>query len=112
MLTLLHGLETHQPPASGRLRGEEFKNAVAKLQEISGQPQDHFASELRPQTASHSRQITPDSNAEPPPPKITNTPLHRHEKEAAQELADLYDDLIVDVSEMSPEAAQYVRKRP
>ena len=40
-----------------------------------------------------------------------NIPLRRHEKEAARELANLYEDLITDVAEMSPEAAAYVRKR-
>ncbi|MCA9067094.1 MAG: hypothetical protein KDA96_28735 [Planctomycetaceae bacterium] len=41
LLTLLHGLETHQPPTGGRLRGEEFKTAVAKLREIAGQPSEN-----------------------------------------------------------------------
>jgi hypothetical protein len=36
LLTLLHGLETHQPPTGGRLRGQEFKEAVVKLKEING----------------------------------------------------------------------------
>ena len=39
--TLLHGLETHQPPARGRLRGDEFKSAVARLPEISGHTVDN-----------------------------------------------------------------------
>jgi len=112
LLTLLHGLETHQPPTGGRLRGEEFKNAVAKLRDISGQSANNSASEQRVEANSPSRQLTPTTDTAPPPSKITNTPLHRHDKEAARELANLYNDLIVDVSEMSPEAAQYVRKRP
>ncbi|MCA9066945.1 MAG: hypothetical protein KDA96_27950, partial [Planctomycetaceae bacterium] len=54
----------------------------------------------------------PASGPLPPTPKLTNTPLHRHEKEAARALADLYQDLVTDVSQMSPEAARYVRTRP
>ncbi len=40
-----------------------------------------------------------------------NTPLTHHDKEAARALADLHEDLIADVAEMSPDAAQYVRER-
>ncbi|MCA9063928.1 MAG: hypothetical protein KDA96_12740 [Planctomycetaceae bacterium] len=39
-------------------------------------------------------------------------PLIRHEKEAARALANLYEELVTDVSQMSPEAAKFVRKRP
>ena len=117
LLTLLHGLETHQPPTGGRLRGEEFKNAVAKLREISGQPASNAApntqpNSFNPQPQARPQVSAPGSTPSPTSPKLTNTPLHRHEKEAARELADLYNDLIVDVAEMSPEAAQYVRSRP
>ncbi len=102
LLTLLHGLEHHQPPAGGRLRGEEFKAAVAKLREIAGQ------SEL---SSVPSREIK-SAIVESPAPKHVNVPLLRHDKEAARDLADLFEELIVDVAGMSPEAAQYVRKRP
>ena len=47
-----------------------------------------------------------------PAAKLVNVPLIRHDKEAARAIADLAKDLIVDVAQMSPEAAQYVRKRP
>ena len=40
LLTLLYGLEHRRPPAGGRLRGAEFKDAVAKLREISGESFD------------------------------------------------------------------------
>jgi len=101
LLALLHGLETHQPPTGGKLRGDEFKTAVAKLREIAGQPTTGVA-------------VPPPAKqpAESPAPKVINVPLAKHEKEAARALADLYQDLIVDVAEMSPEAAAYVRKRP
>lgn len=34
LLTLIHGLETGQEPIGGKVRGQEFKNAVAKLKDI------------------------------------------------------------------------------
>jgi 5S rRNA maturation endonuclease (ribonuclease M5) len=100
LLTLIHGLESRQPPTGGRLRSDEFKAAVAKLKKINGQPAHDAASTAQPTTE-------PDS----PISQLLNVPLIRHEKEAARILADLHGDLIVDVSDMSPEAAQYVRKR-
>ena len=106
LLTLLHGLENGSPPSSGRLRGSEFKASVAKLREINGEV------EASNETATQKR----ETNSEPPAPDTkpsfnVNLPLHRHDKEAARALADLYKDLVTDVSEMSPEAAAYVRKR-
>lgn len=101
LLTLLHGLEHHQAPAGGRLRGEQFKVAIAKLREIAGE-----ADQLPTSVSETQLQKT-----ESPVPKPINVPLLKHEKEAARELADLFGELTVDVAEMSPEAAQYVRKR-
>ncbi|MCA9000224.1 MAG: hypothetical protein KDA80_24715, partial [Planctomycetaceae bacterium] len=81
LLTLIHGLEHHTAPTSGRLRGDEFKGAVAKLREIAGASPD----ESRP--SDHKQP------AESPAPKPLNVPLVRHEKEAARELANLYEEL-------------------
>ncbi|WP_146510904.1 toprim domain-containing protein [Thalassoglobus neptunius] len=100
LLTLLHGLERHEPPTGGRLRGDEFKSAVAKLREISG------ATDTVPQVGTTTVRPT-----QSPAPKPVNTPLVRHEKEAAQKIADLYNDLVTDVADMSPKAAEYVRHR-
>ena len=102
LLVLLHGLEKHEPPTGGRLRGQEFKNAVAKLREINGQANSES-------TNAKSSAIT----RKPPQPKPRefNTPLSKHEKPAARDLANLYEDLVVDLAKMSPDAAQYVRKR-
>ncbi|MEZ6055474.1 MAG: toprim domain-containing protein [Planctomycetaceae bacterium] len=103
LLTLLHGLEYHRPPTGDKLRGDEFKAAVAKLREIAGQ--------LTTETGVP--RTTPASPVvESPTPQPVNVPLVRHEKEAARELANLCDELVTDVALMSPEAAQYVRKRP
>lgn len=104
LLTLLHGLEYHEPPAGGRLRGDEFKAAVAKLREI--------ASDQSGQAVKRMLVQPPDSESEQPsPPNPVNVPLVRHEKEAAQKIADLYSDLVTDVADMSPKAAGYVRNR-
>ena len=124
LLVLIHGLETHQPPDSGRLRGQEFKNAVNKLRQINGEVT--AASEPRPyktrqemQQERRAYESTPLPSVKKtidvesvPAAKRSNTPLLRHDNNAARAIADLAKDLIVDVSQMSPEAAQYVRKRP
>lgn len=101
LLTLLHGLEHRRPPAGGRLRGDEFKAAVARLREIAGDMP--AVTESQPVRAVH---------ADSPAPRSVNVPLVRHVKEAARALADLHEDLIADVDEMCPDAGQYVRRRP
>ena len=104
LLTLIHGLEKRSVPAGGRLRGQEFKNAVTKLRELSGLQSLGSAASARAveQVATTVRQAVAS---------VANTPLRRHEKEAARALADLHEDLVSDVEQMSPEAAQYVRSR-
>lgn len=106
LLTLIHGLETHKPPSGDRLRGEEFKQAVARLRAIAQVSSDTRAKVV---TAIAPSPIPASSKTVERP---VNVPLHKHEKEAARALANLHDDLIHDVGEMSPEAAQYVRHRP
>ncbi len=129
LLTLIHGLETHRPPAGGRLRGQEFKDAVTRLKEINGivsySPPDRVIAP-RPGTnrseqkasgsagsVAKSQGETPQGKTEPKPVvPLINVPLKRHDKEAARELENLYQELITDVAQMSPAAAAYVRKRP
>lgn len=101
ILVLIWGLENHCPPTGGRLRGGEFKTAVAKLREIH--------SKTDSPAPSPTAQAMP---VETPASKSANIPLVRHEKPAARELANLYDELVTDVGAMSPEAAAYVRSRP
>lgn len=113
LLTLLHGLETNQPPTGGRLRGQEFKSAVSTLRTINGladSPSSASSQEVSGQATS-----TPFATpAQKPnrPAGAVNVPMRRNEKDAARELANLHEELITDVSQMSPEAAAYVRKRP
>lgn len=121
LLTLLHGLETKRPPNGSKLRGQEFKDAVQKLRDINGfvdspasqtdwagekgmgQPSSTWKPATLPSVRGDEATVRPSFNI--------NTPLHRHEKEAAKALADLYRDLVTDVARMSPEAAAFVRKR-
>lgn len=106
LLTLVHGLEKRQPPAGGRLRGDEFRFAVEKLREIANtDPTASLPATSPAAPKSNSRQ---ENDSVP----LSNVPLSKHEKEAARGLADLYSELIVDPQEMNPEAAQYVRQRP
>ena len=104
LLTLIHGLEQHAAPGGGRLRGDEFKSAVAKLREIAGDSVPGTTNATKPQT-------TEPPKVKVEPKAISNVPLAKHEKEAARGLANLHEDLVCDVENMSPEAAQYVRQR-
>lgn len=113
LLTLLHGLETHQPPTGGRLRGQEFKSAVAALRTINGLVDSPSLTNSKAAVASQTQaapKAQPNQQAERPAITV-NVPMRRHEKEAARELANLHEELITDVTQMSPEAAAYVRKR-
>jgi 5S rRNA maturation endonuclease (ribonuclease M5) len=113
LLTLIHGLETHQPPATGKLRGQEFKDALAKLKEIRGIGTDTRVNINQALSTPRSTAAKPSQTVETTPvvPK-RNVPLQRHENEAARKIADLHNDLVTDLTVMSPGAAQYVRSRP
>ena len=98
LLTLIHGLETGKPPAGGRVKGQDFKAAVAKLKEIQV---------IAPSSSSNSP--TPTIAAAQPTTPVVNSPLKDNPKTFG--LADLYRDFVSDPSEMSPNAASYFRKR-
>ena len=106
LLTLIHGLEHHCPPATGRLRGEEFKAAVAKLREIAG--------EAAPIVPSPPPKPQGEKSPEEPAakPAERNLPLRLNESEAVRSLATLCEELVVDVERMPPAAAGYFRERP
>lgn len=101
---LIHGLETHRPPAGGRLRGEEFKQAVRKLRAINGQVES---------AEEPSKQESPPRQEPTAPTKITarNTPLLRSENEHARSLATLHEELVTEVDRMPPQVAAYFRER-
>ena len=109
LLTLIHGLQNQTPPATGKLRGQEFKDALRKLKEVRG-----VVSATRSEAKQVLQPTKPKQAAESKPTPATikrNVPLAKHENEAARKIADLYNDLVYDPSEMSPAAAQYVRSR-
>jgi 5S rRNA maturation endonuclease (ribonuclease M5) len=105
LLTLLHGLEYHRPPAGDRLRGDEFKAAVATLRLISMKGESVVNPEPSPVVS-----VQTESASDSPSPE--NIPLRRHPKEAARKIEDLYNDLVSDPAEISPNAAGYFRERP
>lgn len=114
LLTLIHGFEKHQPPTGGRLRGQEFKDAVKKLRDINGLD-DSPSSTPAVNDAITSGEVTSKGQRIPAQiqkTSVENVPLRRHEKEAARELANLHEELVTDAALMSPDAAAYVRKRP
>lgn len=106
LLTLLHGLDHHVPPTGDRLRGDEFKAAVAKLREIAGTDRSVSA----PVSSANPASTPPAEDAAGP--ALINPPLRRHDKEAARALETLYEELITDPAEMTPHAAAYFRRRP
>ena len=121
LLTLLFGLEYKRAPEGGRLRGQEFKDAVALLREINGIAANNVVATDRQPAAGKPARTPESGTAESPPPGEAlsptaplqvNVPLKRHEKEAARALENLYQELVTDVAQMSPEASAYVRKRP
>lgn len=109
LLTLIHGLTQHRPPTGGRLRGDEFKAAVTTLQQIRGGAE--------PATSSAANGPAPAMVSATPPlstpvkePVSVNIPLKDQEK--TRGLVNLWEDLVVEVEQMSPAAASYFRERP
>ncbi len=105
LLTLIHGLDKRTQPTGGRLRGQEFKDAVRVLQQVCGDRQ--LANKV---PVNETPSIEPDGNADHP--IVVNIPLSKSSKENARKIADLNTDLIRDVSRMPPEAARYFKLRP
>lgn len=105
LLTLIHGLKTGTPPTGNRLRGDEFKTAVATLQTINTS-----VDRAPPSSSTHSLSPT-IAAAEHDQPAKRNPPLKTHEKEAARTLENLYEDLVTNVGNMSPNAGAYFRQR-
>lgn len=109
LLTLIHGFKHHRPPASGKLRGDEFKEAARILHEIAGKIDGVLSGQPTPAVESPTSAI---SESEKPSPLRRNTPLKDSENERARSLVTMHEQLVVDVAEMSPPAAAYFRSRP
>ena len=101
LYTLLHGLETHQPPTGRKLRGDQFKAAYRKLREIVD---GNVAASPSPKV-----DVTPQEKKGMQDVPKRNTPLLSNPKTAP--LANLYEELIAEPGEMTPSAAKYFRQR-
>ncbi|TWT61676.1 DNA primase [Rubinisphaera italica] len=96
LLTLIHGLQTGRSPSGGRLRGDEFKQAVQTLQTIHGGGLPAKQTSLP----------TKSPALEP------NVPLKDAENERARQLVNLHQSGVTDPAEMAPAAGRYFRSRP
>lgn len=112
LLTLIHGFKHHRPPVSGKLRGDEFKEAARILQEIAGKVDGVLSGQPTPAVASAAPTATAASEPKNSEPVRRNIPLKESENERARSLVTLHEQLVVDVAEMSPPAAAYFRSRP
>ncbi len=112
LLTLIHGFKHHRPPASGKLRGDEFKEAARILQEIVGKVDAVLSGQPMPAVASPAASATAASEPQDSEPVRRNVPLKDSENERARTLVRLHEQLVVDSAEMSPAAAAYFRSRP
>ena len=106
LLRLIHGLQNHTPPSGGRLRGDEFKLAVTVLRSINGNTEDSPP----PQPPTSSAPSADDVQTSPADPPPENIPLK--DQERTRNLVNLWEDCIVNVAEMSPQAAAYFWQRP
>ncbi len=104
LLTLLWGLEKHQPPQGGKLRGTEFREAVQLLRNLNGEP----ATQSQARVASEKDAPLETAVANP----VKNVPLLESENLRARELVTLHEQLLVEFDQMNPSAAAYLRKRP
>lgn len=105
LLVLVHGLENRKPPTGGRLRGNEFKEAVKKLRGINGLVDDTETPAQRPA-------VQPGDRVSQPKPSVErNTPMRLSEHEAARALANLNEELVVEEEHMPPAVADYFRQR-
>src|SRR5437867_3530445 len=91
LLTLIHGFKHHRPPASGKLRGDEFKEAARLLQEIAGKVDAVLASQPMPVVASPAPTATAASEPNNSEPVRRNIALKDSENERARMLVTLHE---------------------
>ena len=100
LLTLMHGWLKGRLPEGGKLKGGEF-NAVKRV----------LAGELPGGSGSVRKPVAKDGGGEAEPDAVRNVPLADSKNEAARQLLDIDEKFRVDLGEMSPKAARYVRAR-
>jgi 5S rRNA maturation endonuclease (ribonuclease M5) len=104
LLNLMYLMKHDREPTDGRLKGSEFKEIAQDLQALV----EGIPLESKPEKQS-TKQLPKEEPDESP---LINMPLKDSENIRARELVNLDDRFIIDVEEMSPLAASYVRKRP
>ena len=107
LLTLMWGMKHRSPPSSGRLRGQEFKEIVADLQAIRGNPPP--TQPVRSASASAPPAPAPDENESEPQ---VNVPLKDSDNERARALVNLHEQGTLDPGQMTPDARRYLDARP
>jgi len=101
LLTLMHGWLNGSKPTGGKLKGEEFQRVRNVLTRQRTAPPVH--TETRP---------SPAASESPAPEPAQNVPLIHSQDQKVRALHNIDEKLIVDVAQMSPAAAAYVRKHP
>lgn len=100
LLALMHGWTTQTRPSGDKLKGEEFKRVRGILAGASTPP------------SFPSAKPTPSSSSQEPTEPARNIPLRESANEKARELSTLNEKFLVDVANMPPAAASYVRRHP
>ncbi len=112
LLTLIHGFKHHRPPVSGKLRGDEFKEAARILQEIAGKVDAVLSGQtMSARSPASEASVSAASEPQKPEPIRRNIPLRDSENERARTLVTLHEQFVVDSADMSPAAAAYFRSR-
>ena len=101
LFDLLWILKHGTRPTGGRLRGDEFKEVIADLENINI---GNVSSKSKPEPATE--------NAETLGRPLRNTPLAESDNEATRSLVDLWQRGVTDPSMMTPAASRYFRDRP
>ncbi len=100
LLALMHGWLTGMKPTGDKLKGDEFHRVKNILASDTALP-------------TKTDRVVPIAADDSPPPFSTrNVPLAESAEEKIRELATLDDKFIVDVANMPPAAASYVRRHP
>lgn len=96
LLMLMHGWLTGARPATGTLRGDEFKRVRGVLAGQTSPPPQKSGAKPEP--------------VEKPLEPARNNPLAESDNEKARDLVTLDEKFLVDVANMPPAAASYVRR--
>ncbi len=100
LLTLMHGWLTGTRPSGEKLKGDEFHRVKNILVNDAAVP-------------AKTDRVAPTATDDSPPPFSTrNVPLAESDDVKIRELATLDEKFLVDVANMPPTAASYVRRHP